>query len=148
MNAPNIPDRSSGRYAHQYAETTDCERLRQILMESVTIAMQSKTPDTAIGRRDLALETYHQLRSMGAHHAVHDTIAAMVTAFPTRVRINEARGLTAKAAKLKTPGRKIELLRQALGVLQSTRGTDPQDAECHELASAISAELAILEGGK
>lgn len=141
MQLPPIPDRGSGRHAQQYAGTLDAERLVQILMESTSIALQSKVPDTATDRRDLAIEAYHQLLELNAHQAVHETIVAMLNAFPTRVRINEAHGLVAKAEKLKTPKRKADLLRQALEALRSR----PQDAECHRLALAIAASLAAME---
>lgn len=146
--ASHIPDRASGRHAQQYAGTTDRSRLVQILMESATIALQSKVPDTAVDRRDLALEAYHQLREMNAHEAVHETIVGMVTAFPTRVFINEATGLIAKAAKLKTPKRKAQLLRQALDVLRSSTDSDLPDAECQRFAQSVAADLATLEGGR
>lgn len=145
MQSPHVPDRSSGRHAQQYAGTTDPARLVQILTESVAIALQSKVPDTAIDRRDLAIEAYHQLRELNAHHAVHQTIVALMAAFPTRVVINEAHGLVAKAAKLKMPKRKVELLRQALLVLHSQAGEVTSDEECQRLARTIAADVAALE---
>ena len=145
MQSHHIPDRSSGRHAQQYAETTDAARLTQILTESVAIALQSKTPDTALDRRDLALEAYHQLRELNAHQAVHETIVAMVTDFPIRVLVNEANGLVAKAAKIKTPRRKVDLLRQALLVLQNHGCGLPSDGECQRLARTIADDVASIE---
>lgn len=144
MNLPpiQIPDREP---FPRYAGCIDTVRLMQIFDDSVRLALSSKVPDTACHRRDLAIEVYHQLRVLNAHQPVHDTIVTMLTAFPVRVRINEAKGLVSKAEKLKTPRRKADLLQQALGVIGSLSGSGPMDAERDQLAKSISAALATIE---
>jgi len=144
MSDSRIPERSSGRYAQQYAATGDSERLLQILTESTTIALQSKDPDTAAARYDLAVEAYHQLRVLNAHQSVHETVLAMVTVFPTQVRLNAATGLVAKAAKLKTPKRKADILRRALAEIERHPTLTKTDATCQRLARAIAVDLANL----
>jgi hypothetical protein len=139
-----IPDRSNSTYANQYATCHDPDRLRQILSESVTIALHSKDPATAMARRDLAIEAYHQLVALDAHSSVHAVVVNMVTVFPSRVRLNEASGLVAKATKLKTPAKKATLLRNALSLLQSPPEIVAATPECVDLAKHITMVIATL----
>lgn len=142
MTETTIPDRASTRYAQQYAGSVDPDRLIQICTDAVSIALQSKDPDTAEARRDLAIEAYHQLRELNAHHAIHETIVTMLNEFPVCVRLNAARGMVAKAAKLKTPGRRAEILRQAASILATSQGAAAEDPQIQCLKQSIASDLA------
>ena len=63
--AAQIPARNSSKYAGQYAGTASSQRMVEIFADSCRIALSSKKPDTAGDRFGLAVETYHQLMSMG-----------------------------------------------------------------------------------
>jgi hypothetical protein len=117
-----IPPRSSSKYAGQYARGTDVHRLIEIFNDSNRIALGSKNPDTATDRFHLAVEAFHQIMGLAPDPAtlrsVEGTMSRLAEMFPIQVVVNESLGLREKAAKLKTPKKKLELLRRACDVIE------------------------------
>lgn len=116
-----IPARASSPYAGQYARVTDGARLLEIFSESRNLALSSKVPATARGRFDLSVEAYHQLMSLelpeDLQSSIHETMLTLAGRFPIQSCLNEATGLCAQAAKLKTARRRLEYLGRARDVL-------------------------------
>lgn len=73
-------------------------------------------------------------------------MAGLTVELPSRMCVNEALGLCAKAAKLKTPRRKLVLLRQAKAALE--RGVAMGLGGAHEfedLQKQVATEIAATE---
>jgi hypothetical protein len=132
-----IPERTSSRYAGQYARALDPQRMLEILDDSLKIALGSKNPETARARFDLAIEAYHQVVSLGlpasTMGSVKDAMTQLVGQFSTRVCLNEARGLCERARKLKGVRGKLVNLNRAREVLESGLASGAGGAE--EIAS-------------
>ena len=83
-----IPSRETSRYSGHYARSIDSGRLIAIFRDSVRIAMESKRPDTARARFELAVELYHQLVSMrlpsNAEPTLHLSMQALADEFLAR----------------------------------------------------------------
>jgi hypothetical protein len=122
-----IPKRSASRYAGQYAQCADPQRLLEIFSDSHRIALSSKNPETARTRFELALELYHQLLSLGLpadlRSSIQGAMCALVEQFPVQVCLNEAIGLCEKARKLKTARGRLEYLHRAEDVLRAGLAT-------------------------
>lgn len=148
-----IPERATSRFAGQYAQSTDPQRLLEIFGDSRKIALSSKDPDTARGRFELAVEAYHQLRSLGLpddlRSSVQDAMTSLADQFPIQVCLNEALGLCDKARKLKTARRNLEYLHRAREVLETGLATSAagaiaiQSAQGRVLAEIAQAEAAV-----
>lgn len=145
-----IPARTSSRYNGQYAGSVDPQRLKQIFTESMTLALHSQNAETATSRFDLAIEAYHQLLTLplssGDRQELQAAMAGLTADLPLRMCMNEARGLCAKATKLKTPRRKLELLRQAKAALE--RGVAMGLGGSHgfeDLQKQVATEIASVE---
>lgn len=140
-----IPDRNTSKYARQYAGAFDAERIAQIFADSRKIALSSKNPSTAADRFELAVEAYHQVMSMATPAALRDAVQeameALVEAFPARVAFNEALGLLEKARKLKTAGKRLVLLRQALDIVERGLADHPSSSELQSAVIELRAEL-------
>src|ERR1700704_6527436 len=112
-----IPPRNTSKYAGHYAGTLGSQRMVEIFADSYKIALSSKNPETAGDRFALAVEAYHQFMSMESsaepRAAVQQAMEELVELFPTQVVANEALGLREKARKLKTPRKRLDLLRRA-----------------------------------
>ena len=123
-----IPERSASRYASQYAQCTDPQRLLEIFADSQRIALSSKNSETARTRFELALELYHQLLSLGLPPDLRSTVqgamSGLLEQFPIQVCLNEAIGLCEKARQLRTPRRRLEYLCAAQEVLRAALATD------------------------
>lgn len=150
MTPQAIPERSITRYAGQYARSVDPRRLLEILTGSHKIALNSKDPDTARARFELAVEAYHQLLSMGLpadlRSSVQDAMTTLAAQFPIQVCLNEALGLCAKARKVKTTRCKLQYLHLARDVLHAglatsrTGATAIQVMHDHVVADIAQAE--------
>ncbi|NQS92033.1 MAG: hypothetical protein HQ574_06445 [Chloroflexi bacterium] len=140
-----IPKRNTSKYSGQYAGAIDPQRIMQICDDSQRIALSSKNPDTAGDRFDLAVETYHQLLSMGLPSGMmrqlKKTMEELVGLFPTQVIINEARGLREKAQKLKTPAKRLDLFQQARDVVNRGLTENPDNSTLQSAADVIRAEI-------
>ena len=143
--APVIPARESSKYARQYAGAYDPLRIAQIFADSHRIALSSKSPDTAADRFALAVEAYHQINSMQApaelRASVQRAMAELVASFPTLVVINEALGLRERACKLKTPRKRVDLLREALEVIERGLAQYPSSTELQSAAAELRTEI-------
>jgi len=121
-----IPPRTSSRYCGQYSRTEDVQRLIQILTDSSKIAVESKDPETAQTRYELAIEAYHQIFALcqGSviEHRVTEATQVLVDRFPSQVCMNEALGLCDKANKLKSVKTQIAHLRKAQEILEGGLG--------------------------
>ena len=77
----------------------------EIFSESGRIAVESKKPETAHTRYELAIEAYHQIMALRPDRAVRqstrDAMQILVDRFPSQVCMNEALGITDKANKVK-----------------------------------------------
>jgi hypothetical protein len=128
MTPHEIPERSTSRYAGQYAQSIDPQRLLEIFTDSRKIALNSKDPATAGSRFELAVEAYHQLMSVGLASdpsaSLQDAMTSLADQFPIQVCLNEALGLYTKAGKLKTAPRKLEYLHRARDVLRAWLATN------------------------
>lgn len=150
MTHQAIPERSSSRYAFQYAGVVDVQRLRQILAESMSLALNSQNVDTATTRFELAIEAYHHLQSLplspSDRQVLQESMAMLMAELPSRMCMNEAKGLCAKAAKLKTPRRKLDLLRQAKTALERGVAIGLGGAqEFQDLQKKVASEIAAAE---
>ena len=150
MTPHAIPDRSTSRYAGQYARSVDPQRLLEIFTDSHKIALNSKDPTTARARFELAVEAYHQLMSMGLladlRSSVQDAMTALADQFAIQVCLNEVLGLCAKARKLKTARRKLEYLHRARDVLHAWLGENPTGASAIQaLHDNVLADIAQVE---
>lgn len=148
--ASSIPPRSSSRYSGQYAGTFDAQRMLEIFTDSLNIALSSKNPETATTRYELAIEAYHQAVSMPltgeTRQALTDSIGRLVESFPTQVLVNEAVGLSEKAAKLKTPKKRLELLHRAASLIEGGLRSYPQSARLQSVQEGLRAEVAKVSG--
>jgi hypothetical protein len=145
-----IPDRSTSRYAGQYARAADPQRLLEIFTVSHKIALNSQNPATAHSRFEVAVEAYYQLMSMGLQSdlrsSVQDAMTALADQFTVQVCLNEALGLCAKASKLKTARRKLRYLQHAGDVLRSWLAQHPTGASAiRALLDTVLAEVAQIE---
>ncbi len=117
-----IPPRTSSRYYGQYSTAGDVHRLIQILMESCKISVESKKPDTAQDRYDLAIEAYYQILTLrpavALEQLVTEAMGVLVDRFPSQRCMNEAVGLCDKA-KGKSVKTQLKYLLQAQGVLEN-----------------------------
>ena len=146
----SIPDRTRSRYAGQYAQSIDHQRLLEIFDDSRKIALGSKNPETAQARFELAVEVYHQLASLGLPAAlgssVQGAMALLADQFPAQVCLNEALGLREKARKLKSRQRKLEYLHRARQVLETGGATNASGAADVEMAHRqVLEEIALVE---
>jgi len=145
-----IPERSTSRYAGQYARSIDPQRLLEMFTDSHKIALNSKTPSTARARFELAVEAYHQLLSMGlpsdVRSSIQNAMTTLVDQFPSQVCLNEALGLCTKARKLKTSQRKLEYLERARAVLHAWLAQNPHGASSiRALNDTVLADIAQVE---
>jgi len=147
--AVKIPSRNESKYSGQYASAFDPQRIMQIFDDSQKIALSSKNPDTAGDRFELAVETYHQLLSMGLpagkKQSLQKTMEQLAESFPTQVVVNEARGLREKAHKLKTPSKRLDLLQRARDIVNHGLTDHPTSSILQESASIISKEIKDTE---
>jgi hypothetical protein len=147
--AAKIPARTSSKYAGQYAGTASSQRMVEILADSCRIALSSKRPDTAGDRFALAVEAYHQLTSMGPAADVRQwaqqAMEALVESFPTQVVANEALGLREKALKLKTPQKRLDLVRRASSVVDCGLLEHPSSSVLLEAAAQLRTEVSESE---
>lgn len=143
--ATAIPPRSSSRYSGQYAGTFDAQRVLEIFTDSLKIALSSKNLETATARYELAIEAYHQAISMplpaGTRDSVQEAMVRLAESFPTQVLVNEAVGLSEKAAKLKTPKKRLELLQRAISVIEGGLRTYPQNLQLQAVQEKLRAEI-------
>ena len=148
--ASPIPPRSSSRYFGQYAGTIDAQRMLEIFTDSVKIALSSKNPETAVSRYELAVEAYHQAVSMPlaaeTRVSLNDSMASLAESFPTQVLVNEAVGLSEKAAKLKTRKNRLELLGRALSVVEEGLRTYPQNPQLQSVQESLRVEVVKVAG--
>lgn len=150
MIPPNIPTRASSRYSGQYAGTVDAQRLMQIFTESMDLALSSKNVETATSRYELAIEAFHQMMTLPLSPSnrlqVQESMAGLTAELPLRMCMNEAQGLSIKAAKLKTPKRKLELLRLAFATLERGRAIGLGGSQAfQDFQAQIAAEIAAVE---
>lgn len=150
MTPHTIPERSTSRYAGQYAQSVDPQRLLEIFTDSHKIALNSKDPATARSRFELAVEAYHQLMSMelpaDLRSSVQNAVTTLADQFPIQVCLNEALGLYAKAGKLKTVRRKLEYLHRARDVLHAGLATNPTGATAIQaMHDHVRADIAQAE---
>jgi len=149
MNSP-IPPRSSSRYSGQYAGTFDAQRMLEIFTDSLNIALSSKNPETATARYELAIEAYHQAAAMGlpadTRQSLRVSMEGLAESFPTQVLVNEAVGLSEKAAKLKTPKKRLELLERAISVVEQGLKRYPENPRLRAVQEGLRTELAKVAG--
>ncbi|QDV04872.1 ATP-dependent RecD-like DNA helicase [Planctomycetes bacterium Poly30] len=146
-----IPERAASRYAGQYENSRDVERLFQVLRDSIQIALESGVEETAKSRHDLALECYHQLASMGLPAEIQEKIQgfmeSMIERFPTAWRVNAAAAAVERATAARRAETRIERLREARDILAagiaSGEAVDPD--ELRDLMSQVEARLAEAE---
>lgn len=147
--AVQIPARNSSKYAGQYAGTASSQRMVEIFADSCRIALSSKKPDTAGDRFALAVEAYHQLMSMGpvadVRRWAQQGMENLVELFPTQVVVNEALGLREKARKLKTPQKRLDLLRRASSVVDCGLLEHPSSSVLLEAAAQLRTEVSESE---
>ncbi len=147
--AVKIPGRNESKYSGQYASAFDPQRIMQIFDDSQRIALSSKNPNTAGDRFELAVETYHQLLSMGLSRGekrqLTKRMEELVELFPSQVIINEARGLRDKAHKLKTPSKRLDLFQQARDVVDRGLAEIPDNSTLQQAADVIRAEIVDTE---
>jgi len=153
-----IPPRTSSRYCGQYCRSEDVHRLIEILTESSKIAVESKKPDTAQTRYELAIEAYHQILALrpgiDLEQRVAEAMQVLVDRFPSQVCMNEALGLCDKASKLKSVKSQLKYLRKAQEILE--RGLARQDIGYNNIKSiydqvvvhVIEAEARIESQGR
>lgn len=148
--ATSIPPRSSSRYSGQYARTIDAQRMLEIFTDSVNIARSSKNPDTATARFELAIEAYHQAVSMPipaeTRQSLTESMEKLAESFPTQVLVNEAVGLSEKAAKLKTPKKRLELLQRAMSVIENGLENYPANPRLQSVQDGLRAEVSKIAG--
>jgi hypothetical protein len=129
MSSRQIPARDTSKYAGHYASASDAMRLAEIFSDSYRIALSSKNPDTARDRFALAVEAYHEIMSRRVDGEVRALMqrdmCALAETFEGQVVINEALGLRQKARRLKTAGKQIELLQNAVDVLERGHSSNP-----------------------
>ena len=144
----SIPSRTFSRYSGQYAGTIDSQRMLEIFTDSLNIALSSKNPETATSRYELAIEAYHQAVSMplsaAARLSLTGSMERLAGSFPTQVLGNEAIGLSEKAAKLKTPKKRLELLHRAVSVIEHGLRTHPHDSHLRSVHDRLRAEVVEL----
>ena len=147
--AVKIPSRNESKYSGQYASAFDPQRIMQIFDDSQRIALSSKNPNTAGDRFELAVETYHQLLSMGLpageKQSLQKTMEQLAESFPSQVVINEARGLREKAHKLKTPSKRLNLLQQARDIVNRGLDDHPTSSILQTTADIIRQEIEDTE---
>jgi len=143
-----IPLRDSSRYAWQYRDCFDRERLMQIFSESSQLALKSKVPETAQSRYELAVEAFHQLRSViadpAASDAYRDLMFQVAELFPITTLLNQIAALRDKARRLKTKSKRIDLLTRASQLAHSGRREYPACRDFGRVQSELTAELAAL----
>lgn len=148
--ASPIPPRSSSRYSGQYVGTIDAQRMLEIFTDSVNIALSSKNPDTATARFELAIEAYYHAVSMPIPAATRQSLTAsmekLAASFPTQVLVNEAVGLSEKAAKLKTPKKRLELLHRAMSLIDDGLQRYPENPRLQSVQDGLRAEVSKLSG--
>lgn len=148
--ATSIPPRSASRYAGQYAETVDAQRMLEIFADSLDIAVSSKNPETATARYELAIEAHYQAMSMPiaaeTRRALEDSMERLAESFPTLVLVNEAVGLSEKAAKLKTPKKRLELLHRAAFLVEDGLRSYPESPRLQAVQAGLRAEMAKVTG--
>lgn len=144
-----IPGRNTSKYAGQYAGTLGFQRMVEIFADSYKIALSSKNPETAGDRFALAVEAYHQFMSMQssveARAAVQQAMEELVELFPIQVIANEALGLREKARKLKTPRKRLDLLRRASEIVHRGLTEHPLSAVLQAAAEELRTEIAQSE---
>jgi len=142
--ARTIPPRTASRYCGQYEGTLDPQRILEIFSDSHKLALSSKNPETAVTRFELAIEAYHQAVSMPIDEAsrasLHRAMENLAESFPEQVIVNEAVGLAEKAAKLKTPRKRLELLSRAIAVVQGGLQKIPASTVLKELQGKLRVE--------
>jgi hypothetical protein len=147
--AAQIPARNTSKYAGHYAGTLDSQRMVEIFADSYKIALSSKNPDTAGDRFALAVEAYHQFMSMepsaDARAAVQQAMEELVELFPTQVVANEALGLREKARKLKTPRKRLDLLRRAREIVDRGLTEHPSSSVLQAAATELRLEISHSE---
>lgn len=144
-----IPERDSSPYSGQYSGSVDSSRIMQIFRESCTIALKTKRQSIAEMRYGLAVETYHQLQVMLADQSARALIrASMFTfleLFPIQVVFREVNRHLARAARLRTPTRRIESFRHAAHILESAVIQTPRCRDFHDALARVRAELGAID---
>jgi hypothetical protein len=122
----------------------------EIFSDSVKIALSSKNPETAISRYELAIEAFHQAVSMPlpaeTKASLNDSMERLAESFPTQVLVNEAVGLAEKAAKLKTPKKRLDLLQRAVAVVEVGLRTYPRNPQLRAVHEGLHVEVAKVAG--
>jgi len=94
----------------------------RIFTESSKIAVESKKPETAQARFELAIEVYYQIVALRPDTEIErKTTNAMRTLndeFPSIVCMNEALGICDKASKIKSVRTQLKYLRKAQEILE------------------------------
>jgi hypothetical protein len=70
----------------------------------------------------------------------------LAESFPTQVLVNEAVGLSEKAAKLKTPKKRLELLHRALSVIENGLQSYPDDPRLQSVREGLRSEMTKVSG--
>jgi hypothetical protein len=132
-----IPERKESQYFGQYSRVVDVDRLIQIFQESGKLAVESRNPETARSRYDLAIECYHQLMSLhisrGLQKSTKNAMEILVSRFPSQACMNEALGLCDKANKVKTIKTQYKHLKKAQQVLE--KGLEKRDVGYENIMS-------------
>jgi hypothetical protein len=122
----------------------------EIFTDSLNIALSSKNPETATLRYELAIEAYHQAVSMPlpaeTRLSLTGSMERLAGSFPTQVLVNEAVGLSEKAAKLKTPKRRLELLHRAVSVIEDGLRAYPRNPRLQSVHERLRAEVVKVAG--
>ncbi|QQR74041.1 MAG: hypothetical protein IPJ17_00080 [Holophagales bacterium] len=122
----------------------------EIFTDSLNIALSSKNPETATARYELAIEAYHQAAAMGlpayTRQSLRVSMEGLAESFPTQVLVNEAVGLSEKAAKLKTPKKRLELLERAMSVIEQGLQRYPENPRLRAVQEGLRTELAKVAG--
>jgi len=117
-----IPARSVSCYCGQYERVADVDRLIQIFQESADLAFKSKNHETANTRYELAIEVYHQLKTLGLKRSLRksteNAMERLVRLFPSQVCMNVALGLCDKAGKAESVNTQLALLKKAQEILE------------------------------
>ena len=147
-----IPARSTSRYNGQYARSGDSQRLLEILRDSCKIASESKVPETAQSRFELALECYYQLQSLQLPPALQETldegVGSLARDFPSTWRANAAAGLCERAGKVKRSATQLKYLWQALEILDEGLQAAEGDVDAlREIREQVQAFIEQVEKG-
>ena len=149
---PSIPERSVSRYSGQYAQCKDPAQLLELLQDSMRTALEAKVEETAQSRFELALECYHQLRTLGIptrfEGELDEHMEEFVRRFPAKWRSNVAEALVEHAGKLTRSESRLRLLREAVAVLSVDPAADDVDSTAIEpFRQQLERQVQALDGG-